>query len=607
MQLTIRTYSWIRDRLVSLRQRLAISDAPLQLAVLAVICGLLTGLVICAFRYAIEAPLGLLLPRGDPENFEELGQEMRAALPLAGAVLLSILVTQVRVPDRRLGVLHVLERLNLHQGYLTVRGAVIQFVGASIALISGQSVGREGPAVHLGAASGSLVGQWLGLPNNSIRSLVGCGTAAAIAAAFNTPMAGVIFAMEVILMEYTIAGFLPIMIAAVSGAVVTQFFYGGDPVFLVPEILMRSQWELFYIIFIGIVIGLLAVLFTRTVSTVAGHSEWPMPARFLLVGVVTSACGWLLPEVLGMGYDTVNQAMLGEVGFLLLVSVLAAKMLLTALAVGVGIPGGLIGPSLVIGATAGGALGLAGAWAAPDYASSTGFYVMLGMGAMMGAVLRAPLAALVALLELTRNPEIILPGMMTIVIASLTFSEIFKEESVFLMLLKQQGVSLRNNPLVQMLRRSAVARVMTRSFLRLPDSISVRDAERALESEERWILIEDGDATKLALMPASDLASHVLSLEQKPAEEPAGTTEPLVEKKKSKPAKPPVIKLMAIPARRQDTFPVHFRATLQEAIDIMDDKKVDALYVIRNDAPMINTVQGILTREDLENFYRYRR
>ncbi len=609
MQASKHTLGWLRTRLISLRQRLALSDAPIQLAALAAISGLVTGLVICAFRYVVEAPLAQVLPRGDPENFEELGAEVRAVFPVVGAVLLALMFTRLQAADRRMGVLHVLERLNFHQGYLTLRSALLQFIGNTIALFSGQSVGREGPAVHLGAASGSLVGQWLELPNNSIRTLVGCGTAAAIAAAFNTPMAGVIFAMEVILMEYTIAGFLPIMVAAVSGAVVSQFFYGGDPVFLVPEILMRSQWELPYIAFIGVVIGLLAVLFMRTVRTVAGHQEIAAPWRFVLVGLLTSATGWLVPEVLGMSYDTVNHALLGDLGFWLLVSVLAAKLLLSALAVGVGMPGGLIGPSLVIGATAGGALGTAGAAIAPDFASSTGFYVMLGMGGMMAAVLNAPLAALVALLELTRNPEIILPGMLTIAIANLTAGDFFGEKSIFLSQLEQQGVSLRNNPLVQMLRRSAVARVMSRSYCRLSAQVSIQEAQKALESGERWILVEDDSANKLALLPASDLASHVLSLEErkqsrKPAEgddKEAVAAAPA----ETEPASP--IDLMAIPARRQDTHPVHFRATLQEALDTMDEKKVDALYVIRNDAPMISTVQGILTREDLENFYRYRR
>ncbi|MDH5738273.1 MAG: chloride channel protein, partial [Gammaproteobacteria bacterium] len=189
------------------RQKLASIDAVPQFAFLGVVSGLITGLVILAFRTVIELPLDLILANGF-EDFESLSRENRFLLPVVGAILLAIVLSFVSSAHRGMGVTHVLARLARYQGHLPFYNLLTQFFGGALALISGQSLGREGPAIHLGAAGSSLFGQALKLPNNSIRVLVGCGAAAAISASFNTPIAGVIFSMEVIILEYTIAGFI---------------------------------------------------------------------------------------------------------------------------------------------------------------------------------------------------------------------------------------------------------------------------------------------------------------------------------------------------------------------------------------------------------------
>ncbi len=150
--------------------------------------------------------------------------------------------------------MRMFKRLHNHQGRLPLFNLGLQFFAGAIALLSGQSVGREGPAVHLGAGTASQLGQWLKLPNNSLRTLVGCGVAAAISASFNTPMAGVVFAMEVILMEYSIAGFVPVILASVTGAAVAQATFGNAPAFSVAPLQMSSLSELPLIIFCGLII-----------------------------------------------------------------------------------------------------------------------------------------------------------------------------------------------------------------------------------------------------------------------------------------------------------------------------------------------------------------
>ena len=170
------------------RRRLASIDSMPQFAILGLASGFLTGLVIIAFRLAIEWPLDQLLEDG-PESFETLDPVSAFSLPIAGALLLVAIFALLSKQDRRVGVIHVIERLARHQGHMPLRNAVVQFITGVIALASGQSGGREGPAIHLGAAGSSLIGQYLQLPNNSVRVLVGCGAAAAISASFNTPVA----------------------------------------------------------------------------------------------------------------------------------------------------------------------------------------------------------------------------------------------------------------------------------------------------------------------------------------------------------------------------------------------------------------------------------
>ncbi|HAP53266.1 MAG TPA: chloride channel protein, partial [Marinobacter adhaerens] len=247
------------------RRRLSGVDALPQLAVLGLLSGLITGGVILVFRLAIEWPLEHFLPGDGSESFEQLDLITRGLLPLAGALGLGLLMHRLATHDRKVGIVHVMERLNYHQGYISMRSAIVQFISGVATVVSGQSAGREGPAVHLGAAFSSLMGQWMRLPNNSIRTLVACGCAAAISASFNTPISGVIFAMEVVMMEYTIAGFTPIILASVSAAIVTQAVYGTEPAFNVPALTMNSLTEIPWILAIAVIIGISAALFIQLV------------------------------------------------------------------------------------------------------------------------------------------------------------------------------------------------------------------------------------------------------------------------------------------------------------------------------------------------------
>lgn len=577
--------------MAGLSSRLSRGDALLQLAILGLLSGLLTGGVILVFRAAIEWPLEYFLPAGDSEAFEQLGAWARALLPLAGALALGLFLHTLAATDRRVGVAHVMHRLNYHQGYITLRSALVQFVAGVGTVVTGQSAGREGPAVHLGAACSSLMGQWMRLPNNSIRTLVACGVAGAISASFNTPIAGVIFAMEVVMMEYTIAVFTPVILAAVSAAVVSQAVYGAEPAFQVPLLTMNSLWELPWILVIAAVIGVAAAAFIHLVDSMSRFENRPVLLRLLLAGCFMVPFALLIPEVMGIGYDTVNRTIHGELGLSLLLLAGLAKLAVTGVTVGLGMPSSIIGPTLFVGATLGGALGLVGAWYAPEGASSVGFYAMLGMGAMMGAVLQAPLAALMALLELTHNPNIILPGMLAITVASLVTSEIFGKKSVFLSMLRTQGLSYQSSPVIQALRRVSVPAIMERSMQSVPRHLSGDAVAQVLAAKPRWLLIE-GSTVPVALMLTADLVRYQ---EELVAEEGAAGEQ-----------LPPAFDLLEIPAKRRDVAPVPDRATLEEALNILESTQAEALYVRQRSSYGSERSIGIILQEDIDSYYQYR-
>lgn len=543
--------------------------------------GLLTGGVILAFRSAIDFLLGgYLLPAG-PESFEALALAERLALPVAGAAVLAAGFAMVPSENLRFGVIHVMERLSRHQGYMPLKNAVAQFLGGIVALVAGLSGGREGPAIHLGAASASLMGQAFELPNNAIRTLVACGTSAAIAGSFNTPMAGVIFAMEVVMMEYTIGSFIPVILSAVTATLMTYYFIGPEPAFEVAPLQLASLTEIPFIVLCGIVIGALAAGYTRLVELFTRLHERPFWLRALLAGLVTAAAAYVAPEIMGVGYDTVNAAMAGELALTALLIVAVLKSLSSAAAVGLGMPVGIIGPTFVIGAAVGGALGILGDVLGNGEAASTGFYVMLGMAAMMAAVLQAPLAALMAVLELTANPNVILPAMLVIVVATMVTGVTFRQKSVFLSSLSTLGLQYPPNPVRAHLQRAGVGSIMNRSLSRLGERCSAGDARQALASGPRWIVVETEPGQVRCVLNAMDLQAHL---------------------EEAEPDDDAEVHLLRIPGVRRDAGDIDYRATLEEAYAKLRSPEIEALCVRRTSAPMIASVRGVITQEDIENY-----
>lgn len=576
-------------RIDETRIRLARPGALLPLALLGLATGVLAGGVIVVFRLLVEGVQDGILPGTGSENYEALPVWARVTLPLVAALLLAAMFRFFARGLHMLGVARIMERLAFHQGRVSWREFLLQFFGAALAIIGGHSVGREGPHIFLGAASGSVIGQQLSLPHNAIRTLVGCGVAAGIAASFNTPLAGVIFALEVIMMEYTVASFIPVMLAAVSATAISNLVFGDAPAFTVPPVSMASLSSLWLVFVLGMVAGAVSALFNQLIQTTARVAR-PVPIwwRMLLTGSIVGAFALVVPEVMGIGYDSVGRALDGNLVLSVLVLMLVGKLLATALCIGLGVPGGTIGPALFIGAMLGALLAELAQAMAIGVANDVGFYALLGMGAMMSGSLQAPLAALTAMLELTDNPGIILPGMLVVVVAGITASEVFGKQSLFITMLRAGGLDYPTGPVFQALRRVGVASIMERRLLRVEPTVSLARARELLAENPVYLLIDNPatDGAGPSLMLAVALAAHLESL-------PADADDALM------------IDLADIPAERWQTGRIHLQASLQEAWERFESDATEALVVERMTAPGISRSYGILMPDMVERAYRY--
>ncbi|WP_271911258.1 chloride channel protein [Vreelandella alkaliphila] len=576
--------------LESFRRQLANVDALPQLCVLGLVSGVITGAVMVAFRLLLEVGAALYMPEGNPEAFEGLAPWLRALLPMIAVTLIGTLLYRQKAAARKLGVGHVIERLTYHQGRFPMHNWLNQWWVGVVSVLGGLSAGREGPAIHLGAAASSGLGLKLRLPNNSLRVLVACGTAAGISASFNTPIAGVIFAMEVVMMEYTLMSFMPVILASTMGALVAQLVYGNEPAFRIPEVALGSLMNVPWVVIIGLVIGLLAGVFIH-LSRGQYLQQWPLWLRLGAVGGITGAVAWWFPEVQGIGYDSVAAMLNNQLAITVLLALMIAKLLITAITVAGGVPIGIIGPVLVVGAATGALGGMLGGWVWPDKAADPGIYAMLGMAAMMGAVLQAPLAALMALLELTHSPHIMLPGMLVVVVACLTSRQLTGCEGFFISTVRY-GLHPLQQPLMQALSRVSVPAVMERHLVRTDRMITPDQARRLLETNPVWLVIERSSAEKPVLaLKAAELARWLLEHDEALQDEA--------------PTEDEFIDLLEIPGQRLEMAPIGLQATLSEAFLKLQDNALGALYVVHGYRPKQQRISGIITRGAIERYYHY--
>ena len=598
------------------RSQLARPDAIIGLSILAVLAGLITGALIILFRLLTENGLVWIGLLERVEHFEGLDWPLRFFLPVAGGLLIGLLLQMLPVSARQVGPVHVMARLAKQGGRMPWLNAAVQFVGGALSILCGHSVGREGPVIHVGAASASLLGQWLRLPNNSIRTLVACGVAGSIAASFNTPIAGVVFAMEVVMFEYTLTGFAPVILAAVSATSISRMVFGSAPAFSVPTFQLASLLEIPWVVMLGFAVSLLAAAYVQGIGFIdrisGGIALW---LRATLAGVVVGLCALVVPEVMGLGYDTVQASMLGTIGLGTLGLIVGAKLVATIACGGLGLPGGLIGPMVVIGAAAGGALGVIGQMLVPDAGAPPAFYATLGVVAMMGACLQAPLAALMAILELTGNPNTILPGMAAVMTAFLMVRVAFRQKPIFIALLAARGIEYRVDPVALALDRTGVRAVMSQRYVVIDDETPPDEIARLVRASHEWVVVTR-EREILGVLPRKMLvADEETPTDDRPEEmrrtQPGGRGEvgasATGDHGTMPPAPAPADKPgIVMPAALPRFTTVYLHSTLGEALAGLDREGLDIVLVADSPAPRIHQLHGVLSRRQIEGSVRYR-
>ncbi|MFC6441118.1 chloride channel protein [Bowmanella sp. JS7-9] len=546
-------------QLDKLRYELAHPRTSVQLCLLGIVAGVIAALLITLLRLCVEGIQLLILTV--PDNFSLLDPRHRFLLPSLAAMLILFVAWLTGFRHYRLGIPFVIHRVKTFYGLMPLRTTINQFFGGMLALACGFSVGREGPAVHLGAAGSSFVGDRLKLPFNSIRILAGCGVAAGISATFNTPFAAVIFVMEVVLREYKIHVFIPVMLAAAVGSLLTTLVFGEVHEMAFLRWVALEPWMYLLLIFFGVGMGGLAALFNhQLMKTIEFFSRFNMATRLLLAGFITGCIGFVLPEAMGSGLTAIDVVIDNPHNVTLLIALLFGKLLLTIIAIGLGIPGGVIGPIFGLGVIGGALFLLPLNLLLEDADQFTGSFGLLGMAGMFTAVLHAPLAALSAVMELSFNPNVILPAMLVIVPAYVTSTQFLNNSSVFIRQLQFQQLPYQTTPVREHLQKTGVIAVMQADIQIFADSNQQQIMQFMEHAPQKLVVLriagEDG--------PEFQLAQWDISLSGEDSRPVSYTT------------------MQGVSAQ----------ATLSEVYDILQASRNGAVYVYQQDQ---NQLIGVVT------------
>jgi chloride channel protein, CIC family len=470
----------------------------------AIIVGLGTGIGAVIFIRLIEL-LQRLFFVGGASVFGAIGRGLLILIPVVGGLLAGPIITFFAKEAKGHGVPEVMQAIALRGGVIRPRVVVAKIAASAICIGSGGSAGREGPIVQVGAALGSTLGQWLHLSEARIRNLVACGAAAGIAATFNAPIAGVVFAMEIILGELHIGYLGNVIISSVTAATLARVFLGERPAFDMPRYGMKTPWEIFLYAILGVLAALVAVLFIKMLYWFEDRFDsWRFPDALkpavggLLLGLLAFAYPLImvqafipasestlgvpiyanLPHIFSAGFKTIEEALLGNLSFMLLFAMIFLKPLATSFTLGSGNSGGVFAPSLFTGAALGGAFGRLMEYLAPGATAGPGAFASVGMAAVFAGAARAPFTAILIVFEMTDDYRLIVP-LMTGVIVSLLVAERLHKESIYTLKLARRGIKLKSGVDVDVMESVKVEEVMVADPLAIPANLPIS----VLESE----------------------------------------------------------------------------------------------------------------------------
>ncbi len=501
----------------------ALTAEATQLMGLAVLVGSLSGLLSILFWRAIHL-LDMEVVRRSTAwldlNFgAPFGHPMawRVLFPAFGALVMALLAYRVFRTPERLGVAGVMFDARTEPGSAALRYLPATFIAGALIIGTGGSAGREAPVVAMGGVLGGWVGRRVGLSPRKRQVLIGCGTGAAIAAAFNAPMAGLFFALELILGDYAAATLSPVLLASVAGTVVCRALEGeGASHFQVPPYHVGSWWEIGLYAGLGIVAGLVAPIFVRTDR---GIHRWfsklrtPEILKPAIGGLAVGAIALVVPQVMGNGYEHVEWALAGRLGLGLLAVLAVGKIVATSLTLGSGGWGGDFAPLLFIGSMVGGAYGQLMINLFPGHGLTSSPYAMVGMGAMIAATVRAPMTAILLLFELTGSYQVILPVMTACSVATVT-ARVLLGRGLYHEQLAEMGGPASEVPEARLLETVRVGERMKAGAVTLSAGAPYREILRVIATTDQLVFpVLSSDGTLLGALTFRDLRRFLDAVE----------------------------------------------------------------------------------------------
>lgn len=477
--------------------RSLLSDEHTIMVGMGIMVGVAGGYGAVGFRYLINFIQSIAY--GSPAELLDVVQtipwHMRIAIPALGGLIVGPIVYFFAREAKGHGVPEVMYAVALKQGVIRKRIVFIKALVSAVCIGTGGSVGREGPIVQIGSAVGSTLGQLFNVSPNRMRTLVGCGAAAGIAATFNAPIAGSIFALEIILGEFEIASFSPIIISAVSATAISRHYLGDVPAFILPEYILHSPLEFPLYAILGVFCALVAVgftLFLYRAEDAWDAIKFPEYLKAVLGGLMMGTMGLMFPQILGVGYGAIDLALMVKLSWWFMALLVLLKILATSITIGSGGSGGIFAPSLFMGAMAGGAFGAVAQYFFPAVAASAGAYAVVGMGAVVAATTHGPLQAILIIYEMTGNYKIILPLMITCIISCLVARKLCGE-SIYTFKLIRRGINIKGGKEVNILSSMPVKNVMYHMVEMVPESLPLNDfADRLPQSRSNnFVVVND--------------------------------------------------------------------------------------------------------------------
>jgi CIC family chloride channel protein len=457
---------------------------------LALVIGALTGLVVVAFILLTERMGMRLYPAG--------GAPWRRLLfPVVGSLGIGYLLYRYFPNARGSGVPQTKAALYARDGRILLRTVLGKFFCTSATLASGIPLGREGPSVQVGAGIASVLGRALGLRPEKVKALIPVGAAAAIAAAFNTPLAAVLFALEEIVGDMNAPVLGSVVLASATSWMVLRLLLGNHPLFTVPRYELVSPIEFLIYAVLGVAGGLASVAFTKLLLTMRARflrfppkTAWFHP---VVGGILVGITGWFVPQVLGVGYGYVGDALNGHITLKLMLVLVVLKLITVPTSYASGNAGGIFGPALFIGAMVGGALGTVAHHLFPAHTATSGAYALVGMGAAFAGIVRAPMTSVLMIFEMTQDYAVIVPLMIANLV-SLFISSRLQHMPIYEELAVQDGIHLPTAEMRHRVAQRQVVRVMRPANASLPAELTVREAfehASATASEFRtWLVVD---------------------------------------------------------------------------------------------------------------------